>query len=168
VRGGAAGGVSAGGAVLRVTSGPGSRLAPVIRRAAAGDIDQLIRIRGAVRENRLRDPASVTRADYEWFVARLRVWLAEVDGRVAGFSAGDPRDGTIWALFVDPAEEGMGLGAVLLGKACEDLSDEGHATLRLSTEPGTKAARLYGRLGWREAGLSADGEMQFVLKLAAE
>jgi ribosomal protein S18 acetylase RimI-like enzyme len=148
-----------------VTSGPGSRTAPVIRRATVSDIDQLIRIRGAVSENRLRDPASVTRADYEWFIAGVRVWLAEINGQVAGFSAGDPRDGTIWALFVDPAQEGAGFGALLLAKACEDLQADGHGTLRLYTDPGTKAARLYRKLGWQEAGLTPDGEMEFVRDL---
>lgn len=135
------------------------------RRATAGDIDHLIRIRGAVRENRLRDPTSVTRADYDWFVSRQLVWLAEADGRIAGFSAGDPRDGTIWALFVDPRFEGRGLGAILLQRVCDDLKADGHAVLRLSTDPGTRAARLYGRLGWDAQGLLPDGEMAFRLVL---
>ena len=156
MRGGTAGGVSVGGAVFRVS---------VLRRALPQDIDQLIRIRGAVLENRLRDPASVTREDYDWFVSRGLVWLAEANGQIAGFSAGDPRDGTIWALFVDPAREGAGLGAALLAKVCEDLRAEGHSSLRLSTDPGTKAYRLYARLGWEEQGLLADGEMEFLLRL---
>ena len=156
MRRGAAGGLSAGGAVFRVIS---------VRRALPQDIDQMIRIRGAVRENRLRDPASVSRADYDWFVAQERIWLADLDGQIAGFAAGDPRDGTIWALFVDPGQEGAGLGAALLAKVCEDLAADGHATLRLSTDPGTKAARLYARLGWEEQGLLADGEMEFLLRL---
>lgn len=147
--------LSAGGAVFRVT---------VLRRARAGDIDQLIYIRGAVQENRLRDPASVTRADYDWFVGRALVWLAETDGRIAGFSAGDPRDGTIWALFVDPAHQGAGLGTRLLSAACEDLRASGHAVLRLTTDPGTRAARLYARLGWEVQGLLPDGEMEFLLR----
>lgn len=131
----------------------------------AGDIDALIRIRGAVQENRLSDPSSVARADYEWFVERNLIWLAEGDGRVAGFSAGDPRDGSIWALFVDPPEEGRGLGAALLSRVCADLKAVGHSTLRLSTDPGTKAARLYERLGWEEQGLLPDGELAFLLRL---
>lgn len=135
------------------------------RRATAGDIDQLIRIRGAVRENRLRDPASVTRADYDWFVGQGRIWLGEIDGAVAGFAAGDPRDGSIWALFVDPRFEGAGLGAILLQRVCADLQADGHAVLRLSTDPGTRAARLYGRLGWEAQGLLPDGEMAFRLVL---
>ena len=156
MRGGAARGLSAGRAVFRVTEP---------RRATPDDIDQLIRIRGAVRENRLRDPASVTREDYDWFVSRNLVWLAEVDGQIAGFAAGDPRDGTIWALFVDPDFEGAGLGKRLLVKVCEDMKAAGHAMLRLSTDPGTRAARLYAGLGWEAQGLQPDGEMGFLLRL---
>lgn len=136
-----------------------------LRRAGPQDVDALIRIRGAVRENRLRDPASVTRADYDWFVSRNLLWLAEVDGHIAGFAAGDPRDGTIWALFVDPAQEGVGLGRGLLARVCEDLRADGHTVLRLTTDPGTRAARLYQRLGWEEQGLLPDGEMAFLLRL---
>ena len=136
-----------------------------LRRALPRDIDQLIRIRGAVRENRLRDPASVTRADYDWFVAERRIWLGDIDGQVAGFAAGDPRDGTIWALFVDPAQEGVGLGRQLLARVCDELRADGHTVLRLTTDPGTRAARLYRRLGWEEQGLLPDGELAFLLRL---
>ena len=136
-----------------------------LRRAGPQDVDALIRIRGAVRENRLRDPASVTRADYDWFGSRNLLWLADVDGHIAGFAAGDPRDGTIWALFVDPAQEGAGLGRALLARVCEDLRAEGHVVLRLTTDQGTRAARLYRRLGWEEEGLLPDGEMGFLLRL---
>ena len=165
MRGGAARGVSAGGAVFRVSGSNANRPAPVIRQAVARDIDELIRIRTAVQENRLGDPASVTRADYELFVTGHWVWLAEVEGRIAGFSAGDPRDGTIWALFVDPAQQGIGLGPALLDMACKDLKARGHTVLRLSTDPGTRAARLYERLGWIKGEVSADGEIAFVLKV---
>jgi GNAT superfamily N-acetyltransferase len=140
----------------------------VIRQAVPGEIDRLIQIRGAVRENRLRDPASVTRDDYEWFLSQGLVWVAvEADG-IAGFSAGDTRDGTIWALFVDPACEGRGLGARLLERALADLRAAGHGEARLFTDPGTKAARLYHKLGWRGEGLSGDGEMEFSLDLEAK
>lgn len=137
----------------------------MIRRAEARDIDRLIEIRGAVRENRLRDPGSVTRDDYLWFLSRSRIWLAEVSGRIAGFSASDPRDGTIWALFVDPGQEGAGLGTDLLGQACRDLKADGHGEARLCTDPGTRAARFYRKLGWQEEGDAPDGEQRFRLRL---
>ena len=41
----------------------------------------------------------------EWFIDHAAFWLWEENGVVQGFSAGDPRDGTIFALFVDPASE---------------------------------------------------------------
>jgi GNAT superfamily N-acetyltransferase len=146
---------------VQATHGQGA----TIRPAAKPDIDRLIVIRGVVTENRLRDPASVTRDDYEWFVARGLVWVAERGGQVAGFAAGDPRDASIWAVFVDPAFEGAGLGAVLLGKVCADLRAAGHARAWLVTDPGTKAARLYRRLGWEEHGLSPEGGMRFEILL---
>jgi GNAT superfamily N-acetyltransferase len=131
------------------------------RRATPDDIDRLIQIRGAVQQNRLSDPLSVTRADYERFVAGGRVWVVEVDGRVAGFSASDARDGSIWALFVDPGSQGAGLGRLLLDKACLDLKADGHLTARLTTNPGTIADRLYRRLGWADCGIGPDGEVRF-------
>ncbi|MBL9053603.1 MAG: GNAT family N-acetyltransferase [Tabrizicola sp.] len=137
----------------------------VIRQAVAAEIGRLIEIRGAVRENRLSDPTSVTRSDYDWFVTRGLVWIAIARDRVAGFSAADPRDATIWALFVDPACEGEGFGAMLLERALFDLTAAGHGEARLFTDPGTKAARLYRKLGWREQGLTADAEMEFRLNL---
>jgi hypothetical protein len=59
-------------------------------------------IRFAVRENRLLDPSRVTDADYHWFSENPGIWVWEEDGRILGFSAADTRDGTIWALFIDP------------------------------------------------------------------
>ena len=134
---------------------------PDLRRATPADIPRLMAIRGAVQENRLSDPGSVTRADYDWFVDRGRVWVAEQQGRVAGFSAADDRDGTIWALFIDPADQGNGLASGLLDRACTDLANSGHTVARLTTDPGTKADRLYRKLGWVDLGLGADGEVQF-------
>jgi GNAT superfamily N-acetyltransferase len=135
------------------------------RRAIADDIDRLIEIRGAVGENRLSDPSSVTRSDYERFVEHGRVWISETDGRVTGFSASDERDGSIWALFVDPAETGRGIGTSLLARACRDLKADGYAKAHLTTDPGTMADRLYRKLGWQEVGCSPSGEVMFELAL---
>lgn len=137
----------------------------LIRQAGPRDLDRLIAIRESVRENRLAEAGSVTREDYLWFLGKGLIWLADVDGQAAGFSAADPRDGTIWALFLDPAHEGAGLGARLLARACDDLRAKGHVMAELSTDPGTKAARLYRKLGWQELGLSVDGELRFRLRL---
>lgn len=137
----------------------------LIRRATPADIDRLIEIRGAVRENRLSDPGLVTRADYDRFVAQGRVWVAQGSRRIAGFSASDGQDGTIWALFVDPVEQGAGLGVALLERACSDLAHQGFTAVRLTTDPGTRADRFYRRNGWRDLGLGEDGEVRFELAL---
>lgn len=131
------------------------------RHATFADIPRLMEIRAAVRENRLSDPLSVTRTDYERFIGAGRVWVCEIDGRIAGFSAGHERDGTIWALFVDPGYEGRGIGTSLLHRACNDLSRDGHLIIRLSTGAGTRAERLYRRLGWAETGIEPEGEVRF-------
>lgn len=135
------------------------------RRATSSDIDRLMIIRGTVNENRLSDPLSVTRADYECFVEDGRVWVCEVNGAVVGFSASDKADGSIWALFVDPAQHGAGIGPVLLGKACLDLKNDGYALARLTTQAGTVAERLYRRLAWHDKGVSPSGEVRFELVL---
>src|SRR5215469_9909165 len=93
--------------------------APNIRRATYADVPRIMEIRGAVRENRLFDPNSVTAADVKAFIDRAGMWIwADDAGPVQGFSAGDPHDGSIWALFVDPEHEGRGIGRALLALAC--------------------------------------------------
>jgi ribosomal protein S18 acetylase RimI-like enzyme len=74
---------------------------------------------------------------------RITAKLAPEDGVIQGFAAGDPRDGSIFALFVDPAHEGRGIGRALLALACGTLRAAGFATATLSTEPGTRAERFY-------------------------
>jgi ribosomal protein S18 acetylase RimI-like enzyme len=121
-------------------------------------------IRAAVRENRLSDPGSVTLADYKWHIAHapIHVWA---DGVIKGLSAGDPRDGSIWALFVDPAFEGRGIGQALILAATNSLAAAGHRVARLSTQAGTRAERFYLRNGWIARGRTERGEIIFTKEL---
>src|SRR5882762_3126406 len=89
---------------------PPSAKPTMIRRATVSDIPRLMEIRGSVRENRLSDPSRVTLADYNWHIAHAPIHVWKDGGLIQGMSAGDPRDGSIWALFVDPAHEGRGIG----------------------------------------------------------
>lgn len=132
----------------------------MIRRAILDDIPALMRIRLAVRENTF-NPARVSPADVVWFVEQAPVWVWEEAGAMRGFSAGDPRDGSIWALFVEPGFEGRGIGSALLTRACASLAEAGHATATLDTSPGTRAAEFYRRQGWVEGGLDAAGALLF-------
>jgi len=85
----------------------------------------------------------------------------EPDSAIAGFAAGDPRDGTVWALFVAPGQDGKGIGRALLKAACDSLRQAGYAVARLSTEPGSMGERHYRAAGWSVIGHSEKGELVF-------
>jgi GNAT superfamily N-acetyltransferase len=134
----------------------------ITRRATETDAGRIREIRDSVRENILSDPARVTPADIRWFLKNGPIWVwQEEDGTVAGFSAGDPRDGWIWALFVAPGHEGKGIGRALLKAACDTLRAAGHTTAFLSTEAGTRAERHYRADGWIVTGTTERGELIF-------
>lgn len=135
-----------------------------VRRARPDDIPALMRIRSIVRENVLSDPASVPAEAYQGFIDHAGIWVCQEEGRVLGFSAADPADGTVWALFVDPVAEGRGIGRTLLTHTVEDLRRVGRSRIRLTTQPGSRAERFYRRGGWVEVGLTPGGDL--ILELA--
>jgi GNAT superfamily N-acetyltransferase len=137
------------------------------RVASYTDIPRIMEIRHAVRENRLLDPKAVTGADCAAFIDEAEMWVWEENGRVLGFSAGDPYDGSIWALFVDPAHEGRGIGRALLALACDTVRAAGYATATLTTDPGTRAEQFYLANGWIDSGRSGKGEIVFRRPLGA-
>ena len=102
-------------------------------------------IRAAVRENKLRDPSRVTVEDVYWFIDNPGIFVWEEDGGIVGFSAADQRNGSIFALFVDEAYEGRGIGRVLFERACNVLIDAGCPRMWLTTWPGTRAERFIAR-----------------------
>ena len=111
------------------------------------------------------DPSRVTDADYQWFSDNPGIWVWEQDGRILGFSAADTRDGTIWALFIDPDHEGRGIGRALLVKACDVLRQAGHRTATLGTEPGSRADGFYRQAGWVPLHIDKRGEQILRLEL---
>jgi GNAT superfamily N-acetyltransferase len=122
----------------------------VFRQALEGDIPQMARIRLAVTENVLRDPARVTLQMYEDFLEKDgRGWVAQIDGETVAFSYANRINGSIWALFVDPGFEGQGLAKRLLALATNWLFSLGFAQVTLSTGLDTRAARFYARQGWQ-------------------
>ena len=133
------------------------------RRATAADIPAMSRIRLAVRENVLSDPARITEAMYRDYLDALgRGWVAEIDGAVIGFSYA-ARDGSIWALFVDPAHEGLGAGGQLLWLAVDWLFETGCDEVRLGTQAHTRADRFYAAQGWTREGMRGAIEVGFRL-----
>lgn len=137
-----------------------------LRPARTDDVPALMAIRAAVRENVLSDPARVPEQAYHDWIAGPGIWLCEESGQVLGFAAADPRDGTVWALFVDPMAEGQGVGRALLPPALDDLRAAGWTVARLTTQPGSRAERFYRRGGWTDAGTAPDGGL--ILELALQ
>jgi GNAT superfamily N-acetyltransferase len=119
-----------------------------------------VEIRANVLENRLSDPSRVTREDIRWFIANPGLWVWYEDGAVRGFSAADPRNGFIWALFVDAPYGGRGIGRALLAQACQTPRETGFTRIWLTTDPGTRAERLYRKDGWQLIG-EKDNELLF-------
>jgi len=134
----------------------------MIRKATLADRPRISEVRLAVRENML-SPGSVSKVETtsDWIFANATFWVWEEAGAVQGFSVADPRDGTIFGLFIHPDYEGRGLGQALLPLACEDVRAAGFSVATLSTDPGTRAERFYRLNGWEEIGRQDNGEIIF-------
>ena len=139
-----------------------------LRRATDDDIPAMSRIRLAVRENALSNPARITGQMYRDYLDALgRGWVAELDGEIVGFSYADRTDGSIWALFVDPAREGLGAGRRLLRLAVDWLFEIGFDEVRLGTAAHTRADRFYAGQGWTREGTKDDVEVWYRLRRSA-
>lgn len=132
-----------------------------VRVAARADVPEIMRIRAAVRENRLVSRV-IPPEEIIWTLERLgRGWVAEDAGRIAGFAIGNAETGNIWALFVDPEFEGRGHGRRLNDVMVEWLWSRGLKRLWLTTEAGTRAERFYGLAGWTRVGPAPHDEVLF-------
>ena len=138
------------------------------RVATEADIPAMSAIRLAVSENRLRDPGRITHAMYQDYLAsKGRGWVGESgDGQILGFAYADSAEGSIWALFVDPAHEGRGHGKALLALAVNYLFKLGHARVVLSTGADTRADVFYQAQGWERGKMLSDHEVQYWLEKA--
>lgn len=128
----------------------------MIRKAKKDDIARLQQIRSSVRENELRDPSRVTTDDYAWFIANPGIFVWDEGDCILGFAAGDPRDGSVWALFVDPACEGRGIGRALFAKVIDVLNASQCNRIWLTTSPQTRAEQFYRNAGWVATGTRND------------
>ena len=101
----------------------------------------------------------------DWLFDNSTIWVWEDHGAIQGFSAADPRDGSVCALFVHLLK-GRGIGRALLPLACDILRASGHAMAVLTTAAGTRAERFYRTDGWIEIGRKEDGQIIFQKNLA--
>lgn len=137
----------------------------VFREAQVTDIQQIQAVRHSVNENILSDPALVTDADCnEYITSRGKGWVCEVNNVVVGFSIADLKEQNIWALFVDPAYEGKGIGQRLHNMMLDWYFKQAQQKVWLSTSPNTRAEAFYRISGWKEVGTYGKGEIKFEMR----
>jgi GNAT superfamily N-acetyltransferase len=94
-------------------------------------------------------------------LAPRRAAVAELGGRVVGFVTveGDPPEGEIGALFVEPDLIGSGAGAgrALFDHAARVARAAGFARLRIDADPGAEG--FYLRMGARRVGEAPSGSV---------
>jgi len=132
------------------------------RVAQAGDIPAMMTIRNGVRENALVSLV-IGHDDYVSAMADGNAWVCTDGGVVVGFACVRPSRRDVWALFVDGAHEGRGIGGALMDLAEAWMFDQGVDEIELTTAAGTRAERLYRRRGWTFAGYAPHGDMRFTL-----
>jgi len=133
-----------------------------IRVAEIKDISQIQVVRNLVKENRLSDPALVPDSDVEDYITRRgRGWVCEINGQIVGFAIADLVDNNIWALFIHPDFEKLGIGKKLHDKMMNWYFSQTDKTVWLGTSPKTRAELFYRKAGWKEVGVHGKGEIKF-------
>lgn len=112
----------------------------------------------------LLEGLSVERREQHWRdrlsepATRLRLWLAEREGRVMGFVAAGPsqdadavpRTGEVYAIYLEPDVVGTGVGRRLFAHAVEDLRSSGYLAATLWVlESNARTRRFYEIAGWQ-------------------
>ncbi len=134
----------------------------LIRQAIISDIPAMQVVRHLVKENILSNPALVTDEDCEDYITRRgKGWVCEIEGYIAGFAIADLVDENIWALFVDPTFEKLGIGRKLHDTMLDWYFAQGKKRVWLGTAPNTRAAHFYEKAGWKNMGMTKGGEIRF-------
>ena len=138
------------------------------RVATQTDIPAMSRIRLAVTENVLSNPARITNQMYEDYLEKLgRGWVAESSEGIVGFAYACRADGSVWALFVQPGEERRGAARGMMNLLNSWLFSIGHDSIRLGTEANTRADRFYQAQGWKRGAMIDSVEVEYTLEREA-
>ncbi|MCS3429790.1 GNAT family N-acetyltransferase [Klebsiella sp. BIGb0407] len=124
----------------------------LIRPALTTDIQAIFSIRTAVKENhlsleQLTEMGITPEVILEMLALPDCIWVAEINEITAGFAIADLEEGAIFALFVLPEYEGLGLGKQLMNHAEAALFQQ-YAQIWLETDSESRAAAFYQRRGW--------------------
>jgi GNAT superfamily N-acetyltransferase len=134
----------------------------IYREAEITDISQIQVVRNSVKENMLSDPALVPDKDVEEYMTkRGKGWVCETDNTIVGFAIVDLIENNVWALFVHPDFEAMGIGKKLHRMMMDWYFVQTKETIWLGTAPKSRAEKFYRMQGWIEVGVHGKGEIKF-------
>lgn len=137
----------------------------LIREATLEDIPQMQLVRNSVVENVLSNPDLVRDEHYAEFInGRGKGWVCETNDRIVGFAFADLSEHNIWALFVLPQFEKLGIGRLLHDTMLDWYFGQTKTTVWLSTSPNTRAEKFYDKAGWTKAGSYGNNEVKFEMK----
>ncbi|WP_152048292.1 GNAT family N-acetyltransferase [Aureimonas psammosilenae] len=136
-----------------------------IRDAIDDDIPAIFEVRTSVRENHLSvEQLAEMGVTFDTIRKALReqpcIWVAEHEGLIVGFSMVDVEDACMFAAFVRPEREGLGIGRQLVERA-EAFLFERHPSIWLETNGSSRAAGFYERLGWERSEELENGDARF-------
>ncbi|MBD9528706.1 GNAT family N-acetyltransferase [Paracoccus sp. PAR01] len=135
-----------------------------IRPAETRDIGEIFHVRTSVTENVLSHAElakmGITAASIAAMIESDKcAWVAADGDNIVGFSMIDADEGSLFAAFVLPSHEGMGVGRRLVEAAEAQLFSH-HAVAWLETGEATRAAGFYRHLGWGNAQEVGDGDIR--------
>lgn len=132
------------------------------REATADDIAQIQIVRNSVKENVLSNPDLVTNEHcLEFITNRGKGWVCESDNIIVGFSIVDLKERNVWALFLNPNYERIGIGKQLQKIMLDWYFNQTSENIWLGTDRNTRAEHFYRKSGWNEVGMHGNGEVKF-------
>lgn len=134
----------------------------IFREAEIKDIEALMSVRMSAKENRLNNPALVTPKDNEEYLTiHGKGWVCDMDNEIVGFAIVGLTQRNIWALFVRPEYERMGIGRQLHNIMLDWYFNQTKEKVWLGTAPHTRAENFYRKSGWTAVGTHGKGEIKF-------
>lgn len=135
-----------------------------IRDATEDDIPAIFEVRTSVRENHLSvEQMAEMGVTFETIGEALRehpcIWVAAKEDQIVGFSMVDVENSCMFAAFVRPEHEGLGVGRQLVERA-EAFLFERHPLIWLETDGSSRAAGFYERLGWKRTEELESGDVR--------
>lgn len=138
----------------------------ILRNATVADVETLFDIRTSVTQNHLsREQMAdlgITADVLAEALSEPCAWIAQKDGVPAGFAMVDLESAELFALFVRPGLEGLGIGRLLL-EAAEASLFQRHPRIWLVTDGGEqiRANGFYRAMGWHQVDRLDDRDVRY-------